>query len=361
MPRVCCPCCGEAFNAPAADGHDSDEPELEEKPAQGFVVIDTLAGKRKQQRLRTLGPLAEAHLPLVEFDETARDRLPILAELVRDTKSYCMGLAIAEELDHQYLNWENWTARDNEIYFAHRESNELGYYCDWSDTHLMDHTKIYETQIAGQYDKKLHDFKYQGVSMLIGNATDAIRCGDIICGDFPVNLVESMNSEDVHEFDGSLPDWKSHIESQGNIINLRYRGVDYTGLRPGSWPWLWTLKHFTDICIWKEAVPAVLAKIQELMNSAKGNCVVVLIHCYGGINRSVAFAMVLIQAIEFYSLKKKISVLDMIKMTLGKHRRGVGPWRGRSYFLYALLAFETHTFESGTDLDALNDARVEYE
>eukprot|EP00438_Fugacium_kawagutii_P031372 Skav227560 [mRNA] locus=scaffold154:6446:6871:+ [translate_table: standard] len=120
------------------------------------------------------------------------------------------------------------------------------------------------------------------------------------------------------------------------MVHLKYSGVDYTNLEVESNWWYDNVATFVDI--WARAVEEVADQIQNLRK--QGNpWPVLLLHCYGGINRSSSFAIALIMKLEHMRGTKK-STKEVIEMSFGTYRRALNPWQRRSYFIFALLAFE---------------------
>lgn len=246
-----------------------------------------------------------------------------LVEFLHAEETYEKGLSIARELDAYKADRSKWTARDHELQEAKYPRKVLEWPLDW-------------TVMYSQGDED----QLGGVTILLGSEVNALRCEEVIVEESPVSLVVSMNDVDPSR-PGYPEDLKSFIEGKGPV-NLRYKGSDWPHLAVGTSWWYSTIFDF--VSIWKMAVVEVVAKVSELKKE-KQPWPSVLVHCYWGVNRSSAFAIALIMALE-RERGVEVDVLEAIRMSLGTYRRALHPWDIRGYFIYALVAFEAWLSEN---------------
>eukprot|EP00438_Fugacium_kawagutii_P011247 Skav211188 [mRNA] locus=scaffold884:266276:267247:+ [translate_table: standard] len=182
----------------------------------------------------------------------------------------------------------------------------------------LDHTWLYSGQMTEKWPNV-------GVSILLGSQVAAERCDEIFIHGQGVDVVISMCEQ-----------WENFLEEK-HVKCFKFPVSDLSDLEVESYEWYDAIYTFETT--WTYAVGRVLQHISDMQWTSEKCWPVLLVNCYDGINRSTAFVLALIMALE-HKAGRKVSLQEAIRMSLGKYRRALNPFHRRTYLIWALLAFE---------------------
>ena len=142
-----------------------------------------------------------------------------------------------------------------------------------------------------------------------------------------VDIVISMNADDRwHE--GEPDCYETHYKKATVMCNLRYGGFDKQSIRGAEAD----AKRAEYISRWWQ----VAADLRDqLRNIRRDVPLVVLIHCFGGVNRSTSTLCALLIILYRYTAYEAINALVTA-------RPGLEYWSRRGYFVEALYELEWH-------------------
>ena len=132
-------------------------------------------------------------------------------------------------------------------------------------------------------------YESDALKLYLGGIASALRVDET--DDPDLELVISVNKDDQLQR-GCPHSWKTFFEERGLAI-LRYGGFDKGGL---GVVWQYLEKIQECLTIW-----SALVREFEVWRPARASAagqVVVLLHCFGGVNRSSAAALCLIRALD---------------------------------------------------------------
>ena len=140
-----------------------------------------------------------------------------------------------------------------------------------------------------------------------------------------VDIVISMNDEDS-KHRGEPADYQAYYASVGVQCNLRYGGYD----KQNIWYAEAEAKRAEYVFRWWQVATDLLERLRRMY---KGEPVVILFHCFGGVNRSSSTLCALLIIMRRYTAHQAI-------LALVSARPGLQYWARRQYFVEALYALE---------------------
>eukprot|EP00438_Fugacium_kawagutii_P031379 Skav227567 [mRNA] locus=scaffold154:103699:104664:+ [translate_table: standard] len=232
------------------------------------------------------------------------------------------GKKVAHQLDHLRASYK-YTKRDWDMWCWINRAETISHWPlddrpESISRRPLDHTWLYSGQMSEQNPNV-------GVGILLGSQVAAVRCDEIFIHGQRVDVVISMCEQ-----------WENFLEEK-HAKCFKFPASDLTDLEVESYEWYDAIYTFETT--WTYAVGRVLQHISEMQLTSDKCWPVLLVHCSDGTNRSTAFVLALIMALE-HKASRKASLQEAIRMSLGKYRRALNPFQRRTYVIWALLAFE---------------------
>ena len=148
-----------------------------------------------------------------------------------------------------------------------------------------------------------------------------------------LRLVISMNDEDDKR-KGEPSDWHEFFAHR-QIFNIRYRGWDEMGIQWFDLWGKWVEKIWEFVMIWNQMIYDFIEHHNRFREkNPDSGTFSVLVHCYGGVNRSGAATLCIAMILQ------KITLVEALEKTILKHVPGQQYWQRRTYFIPALLFFQ---------------------
>jgi hypothetical protein len=165
------------------------------------------------------------------------------------------------------------------------------------------------------------------------------NCHGIVPAAVPFACVISMNDDDQQRpGEPSRDEWAKCFEELG-IKNLRYGGYDErVSASETQGTWHWAAKKADFKRIWRQMIKDFATWWDDhhfdsqMVGGTSTGPVAVLVHCYGGVNRSTA---ALICLLVVWTGQPAMYILQLVL----KEKAGGGYWQDRLYMLEALLEF----------------------
>ena len=168
------------------------------------------------------------------------------------------------------------------------------------------------------------------IRLHLGSIAAALKIDDI--EDDDLCLVISMNDQD-EKMKTEPSDWHEFF-SRRQILNIRYRGWDERGIQWfGMWN-KWVQKIWEFVMIWQQMTYDFVEHHNRHRQKYPDSTFSVLVHCFGGINRSGAATLCLVMMLE------NITLIEALEKSILKHAPGKQYWQRRDYFIPALLFFQ---------------------
>ena len=175
---------------------------------------------------------------------------------------------------------------------------------------------------------EIHDGDFH-IRLYLGSIAAAFKVDEI---QDDLHLVISMNDQD-DKTKGEPSDWVDFFAGR-RLKNLRYLGWDETNINwYDNWD-RWFEKIVEFIFIWNSMVLDFVQSHKIFRSQNPQKTFSVLVHCYGGINRSGAATFCLVILLENLSLEEALEKSLLLKAPEKQY------WIRRNYFIPALLFFQ---------------------
>ena len=170
----------------------------------------------------------------------------------------------------------------------------------------------------------------RGIRLYLGSSAAALKVDEI--QDDSLSLVMSMNDQDT-KTKQEPSDWVEFFAGH-KLNNLRYLGWDETNINYWDDYERWAEKIVSFVIIWNSMVMDFIQSHNMFRSEHADDTFSVLVHCYGGINRSGAAILCLVMMIENLSLEQALEKSLLLNAPEKPY------WTRRNYFIPALLFFQ---------------------